>query len=107
MCLVWDQYNYQQSTASVDFAMTDETRLQFTGLTDQSGVGLSPKYRYVYAARVWHTFRVNLSPLAGKKVRRWMYGYDNSLTGQTGQFRVYFENLRIEEGTNCGGGGGN
>ncbi len=104
MCLVWDQYNYQQSTASVDFAMTDETRLQFTGLTDQSGVGLSPKYRYVYATRVWHTFRVNLSPLAGKKVRRWMYGYDNSLTGQTGQFRVYFENLRIEEGTNCGGG---
>jgi len=67
MCLVWDQYNYQQSTASVDFAMTDETRLQFSGLVDSNGIGLSPKYRGVYATGVWHSFSVDLSPLAGKK----------------------------------------
>lgn len=96
MYLVWDQYNYQQSSVSVDFAMTDETRLQNSSLTDQNGKLLAPKYRHVYATGVWHTFEVNLTSLAGKKVRRWMYGYDNSLTGLTGNFRTYFDNLRIE-----------
>lgn len=99
MMLVWDQYNYQQSSISVDFAMTDETRLQFSGLTDQNGVGLSPKSRYTYGIGLWRTFYVDLTPLAGKKIRRWMYGYDNALTGQTGKFRAYFDNLRIEYGS--------
>lgn len=96
MTLEWDQYNYQQSTISIDFAMTDETRLSTSNnIVDANGISVHPASRGGYTTGIWHHITVDLSPLTGKVIRRWMLGYDNSVSGQFGPFRVYFDNLKV------------
>lgn len=95
MRLVWDQYNAQQTNMSVDFVMTDETSLSGTLLTDQFGVSVNPINRGNYSTGMWRNFVIDLTPLAGKTIRRWRVMYDNRGRNVNGPFRSYFENVRL------------
>lgn len=95
MKLVWLQYNLQQRTMSVDFEMTDGTTLRDSGLRDQNGIHSHPAARGVYPIGQWLYFEVDLSPLAGKTIRRYMIGYDNGNNGIIGQFRAYFDDIQL------------
>ncbi|NJM39708.1 MAG: matrixin family metalloprotease [Anaerolineae bacterium] len=95
MRLRWKQFNYQQRRMSVDITFTDGTWLRGSGLTDTAGICVHPACRWVYPTGVWHSFEVNLTPLAGKKIRNIMIAYDNGNSGETGQFRGYFDDLMI------------
>ncbi len=99
MQLQWYQYNHAQNRMSIDILFTDGTVLRNSGLTDQHGVSVHPASRN-YGTGVWHFFKVNLSPLNtsplnGKIVKDIMIAYDNGVSGPTGIFRGYFDNLTI------------
>lgn len=98
MRLTWYQYNYQQRTMSVDLELIDpvsgaQSYLRNSGLKDQNQVPVHPAARGPYGENVWHYFSVDLSPLQGKKIIRYIIAYDNGNNGRTGQFRAYFDNL--------------
>src|SRR5688500_13480727 len=93
MKLKWLQYNYQQSTMSLDLEMTDGTTLRGSGLRDQNGLTVHPAGRGAVPTRQWLYFEVDLSPLAGKTIRKYMVAYDNGNNGRTGQFRSYFDDI--------------
>jgi hypothetical protein len=95
MKLEWDQFNFQQRTVSIDFAMTDESKLSESNLIDTNGIRVSPAYRGTYSTGTWHHITVDLSPLQGKVIRRWMIGYNNLFSGNTGKFRTYIDNLKV------------
>lgn len=96
MHLKWCQYNFQQSTVSIDFLMSDGTALRhYPSVVDQHGVPLGPEYRGGYGTGFWMCFDVDLSPLAGKEVKHWYVAYDNRRTGSIGKFRAYVDSLRI------------
>jgi hypothetical protein len=95
MKLKWLQYNYYQSNMSVDFEMTDGSVLRGSGLTDQNGLTVHPAGRTAVPIGQWLYFEVNLSPLAGKQIRRWFIAYDNGNNGRTGVFRAYFDDLKV------------
>lgn len=96
MKLKWFQYNYQQSTMMIDFETTDGRTLRDSGLKDLNGISVHPSARGVYPTGKWLTFEVDLTPLAGKTIRKWMAAYDNGGNGKTGQFRGYFDGFRLE-----------
>lgn len=95
MKLVWAQRNYQQKTMSVDFEMTDGSTLRGSGLTDQYGIRVHPAYRGSYNTGQWYCFKVNLTPLAGKTIRRFLIGYDNGNNYNIGPFRGYFDSVQL------------
>jgi hypothetical protein len=94
MELRWFQYNYQQSTISVDFEMTDGSTLRDSFITDQFGYRAHPAHR-LNIMNQWVEYRVNLSALAGRTIKHWMIAYDNGGTGATGQFRAYFDQVDL------------
>lgn len=95
MKLKWRQYNFQQSTMSVDLIMTDGTSLRDSGLRDQNNLTVHPAGRGAVPTGQWLYFEVDLSPLAGKVVNHYLIAYDNGNNGRTGQFRAYFDDLQI------------
>ncbi|HEX9990870.1 MAG TPA: matrixin family metalloprotease [Chloroflexia bacterium] len=93
----WFQYNYQQSTMSIDFRMSDGTYARdYNNIRDQNNVPLHPAARGNYPTGQWIYFEVDLSPLANKTITEWYIAYDNGNTHTLGQYRSYFENFRIE-----------
>jgi hypothetical protein len=103
MHLKWLQFNYQQSTVSMDLRLRDpygNTRYvrDDSRIVDQSGVRMHPAARGNYPTGQWLFFDVDLSALGYEDLRidRWMLAYDNGNNGYIGQFRTYLDNLRIE-----------
>ncbi|HKP53379.1 MAG TPA: hypothetical protein VJ183_12105 [Chloroflexia bacterium] len=104
--LRWFQYNFQQSTMSVDLRLRDASGNQKyirddSSVVDQSGVRAHPAARGVYNTGQWYFFDVNLGSFAAGswKIDRWMLAYDNGNSGapgSVGQFRAYFDNVRVE-----------
>jgi hypothetical protein len=93
--LKWCQYNYQQTTMSVDAVMTDSYNLRDDPrIVDQNGVRIHPAYRN-YPTGQWHCFSFDLTPAAGKEVAFWQIAYDNANTRWVGQFRAYFDSLKL------------
>lgn len=95
MKLKWRQYNYQQSTMSVDATTTDGRELRNSNLVDRNGVSIHPAARGGYPTGVWLYFEVDLTPLAGAYIADWMIAYDNGNNGITGPFRGYFDSLEV------------
>lgn len=95
--LSWYQYNHTQTKMSVDIAFTDGTTLRDSGLVDQNGIRVHPAWRGSYSTGVWYYFTVNLSLLAGKRVKDIMIAYDSGGTGggPTGTFKAYIDNLQL------------
>lgn len=91
MVLTWEQYNVTQCTVSVDIEFSDGTTLRDSGLTDSDGYDVHPQYRPCYSG--WHTVSINLSPLAGKTIRRILIAYDNPNGSST--WRSYVDDLKI------------
>ncbi len=96
MKIRWYQYNLQQQTMGIDFEMTDGTTLRDSGLQDQNGIGAHPAARGAYGNGYWFYTNIDLTPLAGKVIRKWMIAYDNGRNGSQGNFRAYFDNFRVE-----------
>jgi hypothetical protein len=103
MHLKWLQYNYQQSTVSVDLRLRDTRgNIRYirdaSRIVDQSGVRVHPAARGGYPTGQWLFFDVDLSAPGYEDLRidRWMLAYDNGNNGNIGQFRTYFDNLRVE-----------
>jgi len=92
----WFEYNYQRSTMGIDFEMTDGSTLRNSGLRDTNNVPVHPAGRGVYPTGQWFYTEIDLSPLAGKTIQKWWIAYDNGNNGQTGQFRAYFDNFRVQ-----------
>ncbi len=103
MHLKWLQYNYQQATASVDLRLRNPRGeilylRDVADIKDQFGVRVHPAARGSYATGKWHFFDVDLTSLGygDWRIDRWMLAYDNGNNGYIGQFRFYFDNLRVE-----------
>jgi hypothetical protein len=103
MHLKWLQFNYQQSTVSMDLRLRDPYgNIRYvrddSRIVDQSGVRMHPAARGNYPTGQWLFFDVDLSALGYEDLRidRWMLAYDNGNNGYIGQFRTYLDNLRIE-----------
>jgi len=94
--LSWHQYNYAQSRMTVDITFSDGTTLRDSGLKDQNNICVHPACRGSYGTGAWYYFTVNLSSLAGKRVKDIMIAYDNGNNGPTGSFRAYFDDLHID-----------
>ncbi len=98
MHLHWLQYNYQQSTASIDFETTDGSTLRDSGSVDQNNVTVHPAGRGGYPTGQWLYFDVNLGAnpnLVNKRIQSWLIAYDNGNNGRTGQFRIYIDDLEV------------
>jgi hypothetical protein len=97
MKLHWLQYNYHpgQTTISLDLETISGTKMRDTNIVDQNGVRVHPAFRGVYPAGQWLYFEVDLSPLAGQKVWKWLIAYDNGNNQHRGQFRAYIDDVRI------------
>jgi hypothetical protein len=95
----WYQYNVGHCVASLDLEFTDGTTLRDSGLTDQNGVSVHPAQRpcTYYGKGNWFYVSINLSPLAGKTVKRWMVGYDETQYGGSGTWQVYFDDVRVSD----------
>ncbi len=101
MNLHWCQYNLQQATMSVDFEAIDGAgnvaALRDSGTTDQYGVPVHPSFRgQAGPAGQYNCYDADISRLAGRKITRWMIAYDNGNNGAQGQFRAYFDDLRLD-----------
>jgi hypothetical protein len=103
MHLKWAQYNFQQKTMSVDLRLRNHYGTQMyirddSRIVDQFGVRVHPAARGGYSTGVWYIFDVDLTPLAYDdwRIDRWMLAYDNGNNGTIGQFRSYFDNVRVE-----------
>lgn len=95
MTLSWRQFNHAQARISVDIDFADGTTLRDSGLKDQNNITVHPAGRGVYGTGLWRYFTVNLSPLAGKRVKDILIAYDNGNNGVTGVVRAYFDNIEI------------
>lgn len=96
MELRWRQYNFQRSTMSLDILFTDGSVMRdIASVTDQHGVRVHPAARGSYGPNIWHFFNVNLSAMAGRRIRTIYVAYDNGNNGQTGQYRAYFDDVHI------------
>jgi len=93
--LRYHTYFYQQNTMAVDLEFTDGTNLRDLGKVDQNGVNVHPAWRYVYPTGQWLYFDIDLSSLAGKRIKTVMVAYDNGNTHTTGQFRAYVDQVKI------------
>jgi len=95
--LSWWQYNVGHCVASLDPEFTDGTTLRDSGLVDQNGVSVHSAQRNCvhYGQNNWFHVTVNLTPLAGKTVKRWSVGYDESYYNGSGNWRVYFDGIAI------------
>jgi hypothetical protein len=91
MHLTWEQYNALQCKVTVDLEFSDGTTLRDSGLLDTEGHSVHPQNRPCYLG--WHTVTIDLSPLAGKTVRRILLAYDNP--SGFGKWRSYFDDLYI------------
>lgn len=91
MHLSWEQYNALQCKVSVDLEFADGTTLRDSGLTDNYGNSVHPASRPCFSG--WRTFTVDLSPLAGKTIRRILIAYDNP--NGLSKWRNYFDDLKI------------
>ena len=81
---------------AIDIQFTDGTTLRDSGLKDQNNICVHPACRWVYPTGSWNYFLVDLTPLAGKKIRDILVAYDNGNSNETGQFRAYFDTLVIK-----------
>ncbi|RIK41543.1 MAG: hypothetical protein DCC58_12330 [Chloroflexi bacterium] len=97
MKLRWLQYNGVQCTAIVDIEFTDGTRLSSSSATDTAGVSINPKNRTcnTYGTGFWFYVEVNLSQFAGKRIKRWLFTYDNSVSNIKGNWRIYFDDPNL------------
>ncbi len=111
MQLHWRQFNYRQQTVSLDIEFTDGTTLrdstvfdngQYRHLRDNYCISVHPAEReydcngqYVSTENRWVEYIIDLSPLAGKKIKRTFIAYDNSQSRLTGPFRAYFDDLYL------------
>ena len=93
--LIWHQYNHSQKRMAVDISFTDGTNLRDLNLKDQNNVCVHPACRGVYPTNTWMQFSVNLTPVAGKRIKEMMIAYDNGASGATGVFRGYFDNVQV------------
>lgn len=94
--LKWCQYNFQQSTFSIDATFSDGTSMRDYGnVRDQNGIQVGPANRGVYPTGGWYCFDADLSSVAGKRVLHWYLSYDNRNTNIGGQFRAYFDSIRL------------
>jgi hypothetical protein len=91
LTLKWEQYNTSTCTVSIDLEFSDGTTLRDSGLVDNFGVNVHPSQRTCFAA--WRSISVDLSPLAGKTIKRWLIAYDNP--NASGTWRSYIDNLRV------------
>lgn len=93
----WEQFNASNKCwVSIDIQFTDGTWLRDYGHTDTNGRGTHPAARgcHVTPQGSWFTVTIDLGNFAGKFVRRWSIGYDYA--HDHGQWRTYFDNIRIE-----------
>jgi hypothetical protein len=101
MYLEWDQYNFQQTTMSLDFETLDGHQLRNDGCYDQYGINVHPVFRKLgsnsSAIGQWFHVKVSLDCMQGRVVKDWLIAYDNGGggVGQTGQFRAYFDNIKV------------
>ena len=96
MRLVYRQYNYQQSTMGLDFVTeTGATLRDCQSCVDQNGIRAHPAARGVYGTGYWIYTNIDLTPLAGQLIDHFLVAYDNGNNGVTGQFRGYFDDVRI------------
>ena len=111
MQLHWRQYNYRQETIALDMEFMDGSTLRDSFVTDNGQprhlrdnycISVHPAERdhdcngqYVSTESRWFEYIVDLSPLAGKKVKRIFIAYDNGNTHITGPFRAYFDDLYL------------
>lgn len=111
MQIHWRQFNYRQQTMSLDMEFTDGSTLRDTLVNDGAQVRhMRDNYcisvhpaereydcfgRYVSTENRWVEYIVDLSPLAGKTVRRIFIAYDNGQSRLTGPFRSYFDDLYL------------
>ena len=103
MHLIWTQYNFQQKTMSVDLRLKNAAGTQIyirddSRIVDQYGIRVHPAARGGYNTGMWYRFDVDLTPLSSGdwRIDRWMLAYDNGNNGTIGQFRSYFDNVRVE-----------
>ena len=101
--LHWCQRNYQQTTMSIDFEMTDAdgnvTTLRDSGVVDQYGIGIHPAQRGLALPQGGAgCFDADLDRLAGRMITRWLFAYDNGGNGATGPFRAYFDSVYLFPG---------
>lgn len=101
MELQWCQYNWRQSTMTIDLQFTDGSTLRDSGLQDRGGRSVHPAQRGGIGTGFWFCPTVDLSPLVGRRIQRIMVAYDsgtnnNAATGQ--EYRAYFDEIRIVPG---------
>ncbi len=81
-------------------ARSNVRTLRDSGCRDQNNAPIHPSARGGYPRGQWLYFEVDLSTcsvsLVGKEIARWIVAYDNGNNGATGQFRAYFDNLRVD-----------
>ena len=77
---------------ALDLVFSDGTDLRDSGLTDQHGVSIHPKYQgTILVLDTWNYVTVDMTPLAGKTVNRVDLGYDQP--GSTGGYRGYVDDI--------------
>jgi len=111
MQLHWRQFNYRQQTIALDMEFTDGSTLrdsfvndngQPRHLRDNYCISVHPAEReydcfgrYVSTENRWVEYIVDLSPLAGRTIKRIFIVYDNGQSHLTGPFRAYFADLYL------------
>lgn len=99
--LKWCQYDYLQTSVSVDAYFSDGTALRnYSTVVDQYGVRIHPAYRgggtLLAAAPSWTCYDFNMAPVVGKVVLHWYVAYDNrGPNGTIGTFRSYIDSLKF------------
>lgn len=93
--LRWEQYNATKCTVTFDLEFTDGSSLRDSGLYDSAGRSVHPTNRtcVVTPQGSWYSVDIDLSPLAGKTIKRWLLVYDTPL--DSGTWRSYFDNVRV------------
>jgi hypothetical protein len=95
MKLRWEQYNATKCTTTIDLELRNANgqwwSLRDSGLTDNFGVSVHPDDRTCFAG--WRSIEVDLSPLAGWTIMRWMVAFDDP--DASGTWRSYFDNVRV------------
>ena len=81
---------------SIDAYFSDGTALRnYSNVVDQYGARTGPAYRGGVSTNQWYCFDVDLAPVVGKMVLHWYLAYDNRFIGTTGQFRAYFDSVKV------------